>query len=291
MSLGAPAAESPSGMRLARALATLGVASRRRCEALIRAGRIAVNGVLVDDVATNVTLNQDAIALDGKLLAWPRGRRYYAVHKPRGFVSTVRDPHASRTVIQLIPSQARLYPVGRLDKDSEGLILLTDDGDFTNRVTHPRYQVEKEYQALVFPTPSDEALAIIRGGVELDGKLARPESVSVDTRTGGVWVTVVLMEGRKHEVRRILGSAGLSVRRLVRTRIGRVELGDLGPGQYRELHPHEVAEFLGGALPQKLGGRRLNSLSLARERVGERGLSYQPGVTAERVGSAGGTSK
>ena len=273
---------APKGIRLARALATLGADSRRGSEALIRAGRVAVNGARVEDVTRNVIPNLDAITLDGKLLSWPRGRHYYALHKPRGIVSTVRDPHADRTVVQLIPTTSRLYPVGRLDKDSEGLILLTDDGDFANRVTHPRYQVEKEYRAQVFPDPTDEMLARIGEGFELDGKLARPERVQRELRAGEPWVTMVLMEGRKHEVRRILGMVGLSVRRLIRTRIGRVRLGDLAPGRYRELHPQEIAGLL-GAQPDRSRPLHRSPDHVAPKRAARAGPPVARRVVTRRV--------
>lgn len=228
-------------VRIGRALSMLGAASRREGENLVRGGRVQVNGVMVTDLAQRVTPHLDRVAVDGKQLSWGGVRRYYAVHKPRGVVSTVRDPHAERTVIQLVPSTARLYPVGRLDKDSEGLMLLTDDGDFANRVTHPRYEVEKEYEALVRPNPGPEQLDRLRAGFDLDGKLAQPRRVSWEQRSGSPWIKMVLSEGRKHEVRRLLGAAGFNVERLVRTRIGPVHLGRLAPGEFRELRPREIS--------------------------------------------------
>jgi 23S rRNA pseudouridine2605 synthase len=215
---------------------------------LIRAGHVTVNGVASREVTTNVVPQRDVIAVDGRRLTWPRERRYYAVYKPRGVVSTVRDPHAERTVVQLVPSSSRLYPVGRLDKDSEGLVLLTDDGDFANRVTHPRYEIEKEYRALVRPMVDENTLARVAAGVDLDGRLARPERVDILQQSAGkTWLTVVLTEGRKHEVRRLLGAAGLSVDRLLRIRIGPVLVGELEVGGHRPLTSAEVQELLAGA--------------------------------------------
>lgn len=231
-------------MRIARALAQIGPHSRRESEQLVVAGRVSVNGRPVAGPATLVDPLLDTIQVDGVLLGRPAGREYYAVHKPRGVASTVSDPHADRTVVQLVPSEARLYPVGRLDKESEGLILLTNDGDFANRTAHPRYEVAKEYQALVASVPSEDALAQLGAGVLLDGRLVQPDGVSLWAALDGPWVGVVLHEGRKHEVRRLLAAVGLTVRRLVRTRIGPIRLGALKPGQYRALRPKEIAALL-----------------------------------------------
>lgn len=244
-----------NSMRLARALALLGVDSRRGSEELIRAGQVAVNGRVIRDVATNVVSHQDQIALDGRVLPWPRRHRYYAVNKPPGVTSTVRDPHADRTVVQLVPTSARLFPVGRLDLESEGLILLTDDGELANRVMHPKYEVEKEYEAQVSTIPPGEAIDRIRSGITLDGQIVRPEKVRLSRRNDQAWVSLVLREGRKHEVRRLLGAVGLHVQRLVRIRIGSIRLGSLPSGGHRTLTAREIDDLLGKSRPAPVRAR------------------------------------
>lgn len=240
------------GVRIAKALSILGRCSRREAEHLVLSGRVVVNGAPIATAATLVDPARDSIVVDGERLGPPAAHRYYAVHKPRGVVSTVRDPHASHTVVQLVPLPERLYPVGRLDKDSEGLILLTNDGDFAHSVMHPRYGVEKEYQALVPRAPTEAELNRLAAGIPLEGRVATAVEATTEMREAQPWVRLVLLEGRRHEARRLLAAVGLPVRRLIRTRIGPVHLGRLTPGAYRELRPGEV-EALRGALPSPSG--------------------------------------
>lgn len=228
-------------MRIARALSLLGYCSRREAEGLIAGGRVAVDGATVTTPATLVDPAAATVTVDGQTLAPQATRVYLALHKPPGVVSTVRDPHASRTVLDLVSSQGRLYPVGRLDKDSEGLILLTNDGELANLVTHPRYQVEKEYLALVKEPPSLETIQRLRSGVSVDGRRSAPARVEVARRSPeGVWVRLVLREGWNREVHRILAAVGHPVVRLVRVRIGPVRLGRLAPSASRPLTGAEV---------------------------------------------------
>ncbi|MSQ23700.1 MAG: rRNA pseudouridine synthase [Chloroflexi bacterium] len=231
-------------MRIAKAMAHMGYRSRRRSEESVLAGRVAVNGVVVVDPSVSVAPGRDTITVDGKPLAPIVEYEYYAVNKPPGFISTVTDPHADWRVVDLVRSRARLYPVGRLDKDSEGLILLTNDGGFANRISHPSYQVEKEYAALVQPTPTNIMIDRLRQGVVLNGRRAVPVRVALRITNGEAWVRLVLHEGRKHEVRELLGEVHLEVRRLIRTRIGSFLLGSLKAGEHRKLKPSEVNEFL-----------------------------------------------
>jgi 23S rRNA pseudouridine2605 synthase len=231
-------------MRIARALSSLGYCSRREAERLIEQRRVAVNGEILQTPVALVDVERDAIAVDGMPVGLA-ATVTYAVYKPVGVTSTVRDPHAWRTVVQLVDSSVRLYPVGRLDKESEGLILLTNDGELAQRVTHPRYGVEKEYEALVDRVPEPATLDAVRAGVELDGRLRQPLRVLAVERDSGAWLRLVLAEGINHEVRRLLGAVGLSVRRLVRTRIGPVRLGRLRPGGSRLLSSEELAAVKG----------------------------------------------
>jgi 23S rRNA pseudouridine2605 synthase len=231
-------------MRIARALSVVGWCSRREAERLIAEGRVAVNGQVARTPATLVNLAADHLSVDGRNLSDPVETRYIALHKPRGVVSTARDPHAERTVVELVPSSCRLYPVGRLDKDSEGLILLTNDGEFANRVAHPRFETEKEYLALVRERPNTAALERLRKGVALDGRPTAPARVGVlEGTTEGCWLRLVLHEGRNREVRRMLETVGHPVLRLIRTRVGPVYLGTLRPGEYRDLRAEEVTEL------------------------------------------------
>lgn len=244
-----PQSEEGGGrVRLARALSMLGAASRREAERLIAEGRVVVDGQVVREPAFLVDPARATIAVDGRPLLKRRALRYVALHKPRGVVSTVRDPHASRTVISLVPSDVRLYPVGRLDKDSEGLILLTNDGDFANAVMHPRYGVEKEYRALVRGRLTRDEVEQLRRGVAIDGAICRPVAVEIERTAGDTaWVKLVLREGRKREVRRLLDAIHHPVLRLIRTRIGVVRLDHLPPGGYRDLSPWEVEQLMAAA--------------------------------------------
>ena len=222
-------------MRLAKYLAHAGVASRRASEELIRAGRITVDGTLVTDPATDVGETQ-RIELDGAAVN-KEPRVVYMLNKPKGVVSTAQDTHDRPTVVSLVSSSKRLYPVGRLDADTTGLILLTNDGELANRLTHPRYEVPKRYVATVKGDPKDEELEKLRAGIELEDGRTAPAEVRRPKR-GTVELT--LREGRKRQVRRMLDAVGYPVRELRREAIGGLELGALEPGAYRELSAAEV---------------------------------------------------
>lgn len=226
--------------RLQRALARAGFGSRRACEELIAAGRVRVNGS-VATLGDRVDPASDEVRVDGRRISVDPELRYFALHKPRGVTTTLRDPHAERDLSRLLPKGTRVFPVGRLDRDTEGLLLLTNDGSLAHRLTHPRYGIEKEYLAEVDRVPSKRQLARLRRGVELEDGLAR----AVDARSAGGsgdrgGVRLVMVEGRKREVRRMLDAVGLPVRRLVRTRVGPVRLGRMRPAELRELDPADV---------------------------------------------------
>jgi 23S rRNA pseudouridine2605 synthase len=223
------------------------VASRRASEQIIAAGRVSVNGVVASAPGTTVDPDRDRIELDGWAVRPPARHSYLVLNKPIGVVSTASDPRGRRTVVDLVPDVARLYPVGRLDYESEGLIILTDDGDLALHLTHPRHIVEREYRALVRGNPSDAILARLSRGVELDGSHTAPATFErVGEHADGVWVRVVLREGRNRQIRRMFESVGLDVVRLVRVRVGSLLLGDLAPGAWRELSAAEVAALRGG---------------------------------------------
>ena len=239
-----PTTPEPSFERLQKVLARAGVGSRRACEDLIRQGRVTVNG-RVASLGDQVDPRADRVDVDGGRVPLDPELRYLALHKPRGVVTTASDPQGRPDVSRYYPEDARVFPVGRLDRDTEGLLLLTNDGELANRLLHPRYGVEREYLAEVEGRPTDRVLAALRRGVQLKDGAARPASVR---RVGGSGergaLRIVMTEGRKREVRRMLDAVGLPVRRLVRVRVGPIRLGRLRPGEVRELEPGEVRELL-----------------------------------------------
>ncbi len=249
--------------RLHKVLAHAGVASRRAAERLMQEGRVSVNGEVVRTLGALVDPQHDAITVDGRIVAAGEAPQYVMLNKPVGYVSTAHDERGRPTVLDLVQASGRLYPVGRLDADSEGLILLTNDGDFALRVTHPRYGVDKEYRVLVRGLPDPAAIAHLRDGVQLPEGYARPVAVEVLGREGQrTWLRIVLRQGWKRQVRRILAAVGHSVERLIRVRIGELALGDLPVGRWRALSAAEAAltlEQRGGTIdhrPGRAGGRR-----------------------------------
>jgi 23S rRNA pseudouridine2605 synthase len=232
-------------IRLQKALADRGVASRRAAEELIREGRVRVDGTVVSELGTRVA--PDArLAVDGRPVAAPQHHRYVVLNKPRGVVSTARDERGRRSVVALLGARERLYPVGRLDADSEGLVLLTNDGAWAERVLHPRYGHEREYEVLVAGSVQGDAVAALRRGVALDEGVARAARVTI-TRRGarGALLRIVLRTGWKRQVRRMCAAVGLRVLSLRRVRLGPLPLGRLAPGSWRELTPREI-RALGG---------------------------------------------
>jgi 23S rRNA pseudouridine2605 synthase len=227
--------------RLQRLLARAGYGSRRSCEELIVQGRVTLN----DTVATlgdRADPVEDEVRVDGLEVNLDPNVKYYAFHKPAGVVTTMRDPQGRPDIRRFVPEEGpRIFPVGRLDRDSEGLLLLTNDGDLANALAHPRFGVEKEYLAEVEGAPTPKHVGQLRRGVELEDGHARAKSARVAGRSGDRGaVRLVMTEGRKREVRRLLAAIGLPVTRLVRVRVGSVRLGGLGPGELRELTHDEV---------------------------------------------------
>ena len=231
--------------RLQKVLARAGLGSRRACEELIRDGRVTVNGE-VADLGRRVAVGEDRVEVDGVRLPVDPDLAYYVLNKPAGVVTTARDPQRRPDVSHYYPRGARVFPVGRLDRDTEGLLILTNDGELANRLTHPRYGAEKEYLAEVEGDVGERALRRLERGVELEDGPARAASARRAAVSGGrTAVRVVMTEGRKREVRRMLEAVGLPVRRLVRVRIGPLRLRDLAPGEVRALDPLEVRELYG----------------------------------------------
>ncbi len=244
--------------RLQKYLARSGVSSRRHAEELIAAGAVRVNGAVVTAPGTKVRPGHDAVTVNGSPVMPPATTTTVALHKPLGYVATASDPQGRPILADLLPAglrAARLTPVGRLDADSEGLILLSNDGDLALRLTHPRYGAEKEYHALVVGGVDDAALDRLRRGVVLAGDDPRPTAPAQVRRqprgnapAGCQWITVILREGRKRQVRLMFAAVGARVERLVRVRVGRLRLADVAPqpGSWRALSADEIALALAG---------------------------------------------
>jgi len=240
-----PAAdEKAAGPRLQKVLAAAGFGSRRQCEELIVTGRVEVDGRPVTQLGTRVDPRQNRITVDGEPLK-PIRLLYYAVNKPAGVVCTNRDPSGRPRVVDLAPAgDNRLFCVGRLDLNSEGLILLTNDGELTQRLTHPRYEVPKTYRVLVAGRPSPEVLARLKRGVHLAEGMARVEQVRVRShQKESTVLELVLREGKNREVRRVLARVGHKVMRLTRTAVGPIRLGSLALGAARPLTRNEVEQL------------------------------------------------
>jgi 23S rRNA pseudouridine2605 synthase len=228
-------------MRLVKYLAHAGVASRRAAEPLIAAGRVSVDGEVVTDPARDVD-DRNIVSFDGRVLAGAEPHVVYVLHKPLGVLSTVSDTHGRPTVVELVPAGSlRLYPVGRLDSDSSGLILLTNDGELANRLTHPRFQVPKTYRATLGHGPvSGQALKQLRLGVTLEDGPTAPAQVR---RLASDVIELTIREGRNRQVRRMCESIGYPVLSLQRTAFGALTLGELAPGEHRRLDEAELGRL------------------------------------------------
>jgi 23S rRNA pseudouridine2605 synthase len=238
--------EEPEGERLQKVLARAGIGSRRACEELIAAGRVSVDGE-VAELGRRVDASAARVELDGVLVPVAPGLVHYLVNKPNGLISTADDPHGRPTVMTLVPPEPRVFPVGRLDRQTEGLLIMTNDGALSQLLTHPSHGVPKEYVAEVSGgTPAPGALRALRRGVELDDGPTAPAEVGV--LAPGV-LRLVIHEGRNRQVRRMCAAVGHPVRRLVRTRIGPVRDTSLRPGQWRHLMADEVRALAAAAGP------------------------------------------
>src|SRR5512137_853515 len=226
--------------RIQKLLAQAGYGSRRACEEYLTEHRVTVNGKVVE-LGAKADPIRDAIKVDGKRVHFESKRIYIALNKPDGVVTTNADEFGRQTVRDLIPIEGHLYPVGRLDADSEGLVLLTNDGDLANALTHPRYEHEKEYRVLVEGEPSESTLKAWRRGVLLEGQMTAPAQVEVTgSERGQTWLRVVMHEGRKRQIREVGGMLGHRVKYLQRVRIGPIRLGTLKIGEWRHLSASEV---------------------------------------------------
>jgi 23S rRNA pseudouridine2605 synthase len=232
-------------MRLQKYLADAGIASRRASEAIIAAGRVAVNGRIISQLGAQVDPDRDKVTVDGQPVR-ARKKLYIALNKPPGVTCSRSDPHAKRLILDLLPPEwSSVYPVGRLDRESEGLIFLTNDGEFCLRLTHPRYQIRKIYRVSIRGRVEPVVLERFRRGVTSDGERLRIERGRIlASGPAGSLVELELTEGRNREVRRLFESEGMEVERLVRTQIGPIKLGELRPGRWRTLTPAELKILL-----------------------------------------------
>jgi len=226
----------PTGERLQKVLARVGLGSRRTCEDLIEDGRVTVNGE-VAVLGRRVDIDTDLVEIDGAPIGVRPGLVHYLLNKPAGVITTASDPQGRPTVMDLVPASPRVFPVGRLDLDTEGLLLLTNDGELANRVAHPSHGVDKEYLAEVAVEPTRATLRRLREGIDLEDGRTAPAQASLVAPT---LVKLVIHEGRNRQVRRMLDAVGHPVLRLIRTRIGPLADRRLAPGAWRELTPAEL---------------------------------------------------
>ena len=284
--------------RLQKILARAGVASRRGAEGLIADGRVTVNG-RVATVGESADPARDRVALDGTPVAEPAEATHLVVHKPAGFVSSARDERGRASVLRLVrgfagTGQLRLWPAGRLDVASEGLLVLTNDGEWANRVLHPRYGLEREYAVLVDPPPTAAQLDSLVSGVELEDGIARllaagrrepPDEVAREVEEQGVWLRVTVGEGRKREVRRLFAAVGLRVQRLVRTALGPLRLDGLASGAWRVLDAQEVTAMAAGGPRRPAAARRPTPMTVAIDGPSGSGKSTVGWAVAQRLGA------
>jgi len=232
--------------RLQKIIAAAGIASRRAAEDLIRRGRVSVNGVVVTEMGTKADLSRDEIRVDGRLISADVSRVYLLLNKPRGYVTTLRDPEGRPIVTDLLQGiEERVFPVGRLDYDSEGLLLLTNDGGFAQRIQHPRYRIPRTYRVKIRGVLTKRELKEIEEGTELEDGFFKPLSVRLErTNPKSSWIVVTIMEGRNRVIRRLFDAVGHPVARLIRIALGDMELGKLREGEFRSLKKKEIEYLL-----------------------------------------------
>lgn len=232
--------------RLQKVIAQAGIASRRKAEELITDGKVKVNGIVVTELGTKVS-EKDRIEVNNEIIEKEK-KEYYLLNKPRGVVTTTQDEKNRRTVVDLIPTAARIYPVGRLDYDTTGVLLLTNDGEFANILMHPTSNVDKVYMAKLEGIIKGEQINKLKDGVELDGEIVKPSRVKlkkVDPKSNSCMVQITIHEGKNHQVKRMFESVGFPVSKLKREKEAFFDLKDLQSGEFRKLTPKEVAKVYG----------------------------------------------
>ena len=232
--------------RLQKVIAQAGIASRRKAEELITSGQVKVNGVVVTELGTKVS-DKDRVEVNNQIIEKEK-KEYYLLNKPRGVVTTTQDDKNRKTVVDLIPTSARIYPVGRLDYDTTGVLLLTNDGDFANILMHPTSNVDKVYMAKLEGIIKGEQINKLKDGVELDGEIVKPSRVKlkkVDPKSNSCMVQITIHEGKNHQVKRMFEKVGYQVAKLKREKEAFFDLKDLQSGEFRKLTPKEVAKVYG----------------------------------------------
>ena len=228
-------------MRLNKFLASAGIASRRKCDQLIQEGLVSVNGKVVSELGTVINEKKDKVVYEGRQISLPSSFVYIKLNKPKGYACTAKDEKGRKTIYDLLPQGERLFSIGRLDYDTEGLIILTNDGDFANKVAHPRYSVDKEYHVTIEGQIKESELAVLRKGVVIDGERmpsAKVEFLSSNGKT--TKLSVVIDEGMNRQVRRMFEAIGKTIKLLKRVRIGNVKLGGVKRGDFRDLTTQEL---------------------------------------------------
>ena len=270
---------SPPGERIAKVIARAGAASRREAERMIEAGRVRVNGVKIDRAALNVT-GADRIEIDGTPLSAPEPPRLWLYHKPTGLVTTTRDEQGRPTIFDELPEDLpRVMSIGRLDLNSEGLLLLTNDGEIKRRLELPATGWVRKYRVRIKGRPSDDTFEPLRRGLELEGERFQPMTVTLDRQKGAnAWATVAIREGKNREIRRAMEAIGLVVNRLIRVSYGPFQLGQLKPGEVQEIRPRVLREQL---------GLKDGPASLAPAPVGAGRLAIAPAEALRELRGAG----
>lgn len=269
--------------RLQKIISQAGVASRRHAETMITDGRVAVNGTVITELGAKADLDQDIVTLDGQPVLAVERKRHILLYKPAGYLTSLKDPQGRPLVTDLVKGLGeRLFPVGRLDYNTEGILLLTNDGDWANRLAHPRYEIDKEYHVRVQGNVSPEQLGRLAAGVDLeDGRTAPAIASLLKESDQNTWISLVIHEGKYRQVRRMCEKVGLSVVRLRRNRYGFLDLKGLKPGEYRELTADE-AKRLADGLPALPPVKRVQPDSKPEHRTTGKGPK-KPGTTAGKA--------
>ncbi|GAB4309462.1 MAG: pseudouridine synthase [Myxococcota bacterium] len=232
----------PKEERIAKVIAQMGICSRRKAEALIKRGKVSINGIVVRNPATKINPVRDLLNVEGELVEPQTEKIYIVLNKPRGFITSVSDPEGRPTVMQILPPDIpRIYPVGRLDWDSEGLLILTNDGEFTNALLHPSNEVTKTYEAKVKGVPSPAQIIRLKKGVLLKDAEVKPLRVKLFKKAQkNSWIRITITSGKKHIVKRVMSAVGLEVLRLKRVEMAGLSLGSLGVGKFSRIKPKEI---------------------------------------------------
>lgn len=233
-------------MRINKFLSNSGLASRRKCDQLIEEGKVFVNGKQVTELGSQINEKKDKVTVDGKTITLPSSFVYIKLNKPKGYACTAHDEKGRKTIYDLIDSEERLFSIGRLDYDTEGLILLTNDGDFANKVAHPKFNIDKEYRVTVEGEIKESEMAVMRKGVVVDGQRMPSAIVNfISYENGYTKLSVIIDEGQNRQIRRMFEAIGKTIKLLKRVRIGQVRLGGLRRGDYKDLTEVELNSLVG----------------------------------------------